>query len=61
MQEELKVLLELQDQLRAMRLSCQDFEKQLNEKIGEFCEKHLGFKKDENFSMLDVIKKASKL
>ena len=58
MDEELKVLLEQQNTLRAMRQSCAKVEKDLNEKIGEFCEKHLGFKKDENFSLLDVIAKA---
>jgi hypothetical protein len=61
MDTELKDLIEKQEQLRAMRQSCADFEKNLNEKIGEFCEKHLGFNKDQNFSLLDVIAKVSTL
>jgi hypothetical protein len=57
MEVELKALIDKQEQLRAMRQSCADFEKDLNVKIGEFCEKHLGFKKEENFSLLDIIKR----
>lgn len=60
MEEELKDLLKEQEQLRAMKVSCMDFDKKLNEKIGLFLEKHFGFKKDENFSLLDVLAKAQK-
>lgn len=58
MDEELQSLIKDQEQLRAMRDSCMDFEKKLNEKIAKFLEKKYGLKSGDSFSVLDIIAKA---
>lgn len=57
-EEEIDDLLVEQEQLRAMKQSCIDFEKSLNEKISKFLSSHLGFKENENFTMLDLVARA---
>jgi hypothetical protein len=53
--KELSELVKEQEILRGMKASCNDFEKKINDKIAEFCEKHFGLKKDASFSLLDII------
>lgn len=59
MNEELAELMERQAQLRAMKQSCADFEKKLNEDITKFLETHMGVSGDSPVSMLDLIQRAS--
>jgi hypothetical protein len=58
MDEELKKLQEDQEQLRAMRASCVDFEKGLNERFQKLLEAHLGIKPGEPVSMIELVAKA---
>lgn len=59
MSDDLKTLIEEQEQLRAMKKSCVEFEQRLNEKIGKYIEKNLGYKEGESFSILDILSKVS--
>lgn len=52
---ELAELVKQQEILRGMKASCADFEQKINEKIADFCEKHLKLKKGESFSLLDIV------
>jgi hypothetical protein len=50
----------MQDQLRAMRQSCADFDKQLAERVTKFFKEQLKLESD-SFSMLELVQKARSL
>jgi hypothetical protein len=60
MDGELQELLKMQDQLRAMRQSCADFDKQLAERVTKFFKEQLKLESD-SFSMLELVQKARSL
>ncbi len=57
MDSELKELLEMQGQLKAMQASVQETTKAMDKRVQEFLTTHLGLKQGENFTLLDLISK----
>ena len=57
MKQELEELLKEQAMLKAMEASYGDVYKKHNEKVGEFMMKYAGVKKDDRFTILDILSK----